>query len=220
MPTLLSTPTIDNFTQASGSTLISKPASVAVGTFLVWNVLNGTTGAPQTITTPSGWNLVSGASTTLTGTVRGMNSAIFWRIATSTDVSASTYTTTGGTGGTGAGMASIMAAYSGCVGIGNSSVNKGDHTGTTITATGITVVQPTIIGAFINSWETDHGPLTSMTDQKNSGGNGLEFNDQSISPGATGNKTCTCASTESWIVSLYELIPATSSMFFGAGTTS
>jgi hypothetical protein len=208
----------------NSTTTVSKPTGVVVGDVLLWLVSNDQSGGTVTITTPTGFTLIGTVFSNTNGTNRTVSQGVYYRVVDGTE--GTTFSATGTATAGGPIMYSIMVAYRGAdpvSPIDTSSRNSGNATGTTITATGVTVSATGnwVIGT-LSCWEADNGPLSTLTERVNSGGNGQTVDDASYTAGPTGNLTCSCSATELWTVALTVLRAAAprNGIFFGAGTTS
>ena len=96
-------------TTATTSLGLVVPSGVQVGDLLIANIANYQ-GTAASISAPGTWTATSAAGTLTVATKRG---ALFYRVATSADTSAPTYTFTVAAGGTAPGAAGAIVAFSG-----------------------------------------------------------------------------------------------------------
>lgn len=119
---------------SSGNPVISYPAGVASGDILIIQYMVG--GAATVATTPSGWTLLFGPTTTSDGS-QPARAYVYYRVAGGSEPSTITFAHTGSSGQAGG----IMSAYTGADGttpINVSTIAVTETTGTTQTAPTVT----------------------------------------------------------------------------------
>lgn len=195
---------------AIGATIaLAKPAGLAVGRLMLGMLAIGNSTASPIVTVPSGWLLAdsvawNASSTSLT--------AIYWKIATSGDVAASTFTWTE-TNGTATGINGAILQFAGTHQTSpiNATANGRQTSGTTGTLLGVTTTVPEcLVAQFGNfsyltpptgsQWSLAAPAGSTMTGNADQSGFGIAWAAPAfvqVAAGATGTKSVSLSSAAS-----------------------
>jgi hypothetical protein len=202
------------------SLTLPRPSGTTAGDVLVAQVANRY--SPYTLTAPSGWTLVrrdtSGAQVT---------SAVFWRVATSSEPASATFSLSGGSA---VQMGGGIAAYSG-VSTSNPVDVSGVVTGTGATATTAsvttTVANTRLVHTFTKRQESLPAPPGTAERWRLMSGTGtatggVSAGDESFSgPGATGSRTTSnTAFSAEWVAHTVALRPVPGTPTVNLGWTA
>lgn len=213
------TPTANGtFPPLTADVTIAGPTGFAVGDLLVWPVVDApfSTLVEGGIFTPTDWTRAVDNGPFTSGQ-RNIIAAVFWKIADAADVLAGFFTASGHGTGTGqaVSLGCFMVAYlAGTFDpenpIAGFSVNGGDAGPATITALEVDVPRAGSIQlCILNTWESDRGPVTDMTEIANFGGNGGALDSELVEAGPSGDRTCASSVTETWSAIMLVIQPPT-----------
>jgi len=218
-------------TATTGTTtlVINKPTGVVVGDVLI--AVISQVGNNTTITSPSGWVLIDGRS--LAGSTLRFG-AVYYKIAVSSDLTATNYTFTGGTNTNS--LSGVIAAFSGVdnttpFDATNGTITVGNSATVTAAATTTTTANAAVImlgmegGSDNLTWSnwttTSPGNLTEIGEAKrNSTSAGIAWATKATA-GSTGGGSATLSASErngGLLIALRAYIPCTSGSW--KGTTS
>ena len=197
------------------SITVNRPTGLAVGDLLLAAVsIDGGTGASITAA-PAGWTLLGGAKVNSTTNV---GQAVYWRVATATDVAASGFTWSINTAKRMSAAVMRVTGVDTANPIAASTVNQG--TGTTLSASGLTAPdQALVVGFFTSDTNTAFTatgtPASSRLQanvsvtNSNAAGPATLLASRSVSAGATGSRTFTTSGTAgtAWIAQLVAVNP-------------